>query len=210
MPPSPARHVLQSTLQHVNVPTFIDDANGRILWLNDAAIDAFGNRTGDSYMNVVAPEDVERVRAEIERMRSGAKAGDYEFDAIMREGRRRRVEVSSVPIEGNAICHGIFGIVLRPGGRPTPHHQSPLTPRQQQVLELLVSGQSTRQIAASLHLSRETIRNHIRDLLAPWARVRTSRRSRKRGGAASSDDRKKKRALPGVSGAPGNTATVGE
>jgi DNA-binding NarL/FixJ family response regulator len=33
------------------------------------------------------------------------------------------------------------------------------------VLELLASGQSTRQIAASLHLSRETVRNHIRDLL---------------------------------------------
>jgi PAS domain S-box-containing protein len=184
MPPSPARHVLQSTLQHVNVPRFIGDANGRILWLNDAAIDAFGDRTGDSYMNVVAPEDVERVGAEIERMRSGAKAGDYEFDAIMREGRRRRVEVSSVPIEGNAICHGIFGIVLRPGGRPTPHHQSPLTPRQQQVLELLVSGQSTRQIAASLHLSRETIRNHIRDLLRALgmhSRIEAVAEARRRG-----------------------------
>jgi PAS domain S-box-containing protein len=184
MPPRPARSVLQSTLQHVNVPSFIGDANGRILWLNDAAKDAFGDRTGESYTDVVASEDAERVAAEIDRMRRGAKASDYEIDVVMRNGRRRRVEVSSVPIEGDAVCHGIFGVVLRPGRRPTPHADSPLTPRQQQVLELLVSGQSTRQIAASLHLSRETIRNHIRDLLralGTHSRVEAIAEARRRG-----------------------------
>jgi PAS domain S-box-containing protein len=176
--------VLQSTLQHVNVPSFIGDADGRILWLNDAAIDAFGDRTGDSYTDIVAPEDAQRVAAEIDRMRGGAKASDYEIEVVMRNGHRRRVEVSSVPIEGDAICHGIFGVALRPGRRPSRPADSPLTPRQQQVLELLASGQSTRQIAASLHLSRETIRNHIRDLLralGTHSRVEAIAEARRRG-----------------------------
>lgn len=184
MPPRPPRHVLQSTLQRVNVPSFIGDADGRIVWLNNAAKDAFGDRTGESYTDVVAPEDAQRVAAEIDRMRRGATASDYEIDVVMRNGRRRRVEVSSVPIEGDAICHGIFGVVLRPGRRPPPHADSPLTPRQQQVLDLLVSGQSTKQIAASLHLSRETIRNHIRDLLralGTHSRVEAIAEARRRG-----------------------------
>lgn len=70
-----------------------------------------------------------------------------------------------MPIGGNAIFHGVFGVVLRPGSRLSPAADSPLTQRQQDVLELLANGQSTTQIASSLHLSRETIRNHIRDLL---------------------------------------------
>jgi PAS domain S-box-containing protein len=161
-----ARKVLRETLQRVNVPSFIGDAHGRILWLNDAAKSAFGDRAGDVYADVVAPEDVDRVAAEIERMRSGAvRSSEYEIDAILHDGRRRRVEVSSVPIEGNAIVHGVFGVVLRPGSQLSPAAESPLTRRQQDVLELLASGQSTSQIASSLHLSRDTIRNHIRDLL---------------------------------------------
>jgi PAS domain S-box-containing protein len=165
MPREPVRQALQDTLQKVNVPSFIGDASGRIVWLNDAAEDAFGDRAGASYTEVVAPEDAARVAAEIGRMRDGAPRGDYEIDAILRGGRRRRVEISSVPIEGNAVFHGVFGVVLRPGSRLSVTPESPLTPRQQDVLELLASGQSTKQIAASLHLSRDTVRNHIRDLL---------------------------------------------
>jgi hypothetical protein len=56
-----AQGVLQETLQRINVPSFIGDANGRILWLNDAAKDAFGDRAGDGYTAVVAPEDIARV-----------------------------------------------------------------------------------------------------------------------------------------------------
>ena len=40
-----------------------------------------------------------------------------------------------------------------------------LTPRQGEVLELLERGRSTAQIADELHLSTETVRNHIRHVL---------------------------------------------
>ncbi|MEN3310901.1 MAG: hypothetical protein V7645_230, partial [Actinomycetota bacterium] len=43
--------------------------------------------------------------------------------------------------------------------------EADLTPRQKQVLHLLARGGSTEQIAAELHLSTETVRNHVRHVL---------------------------------------------
>jgi DNA-binding NarL/FixJ family response regulator len=40
-----------------------------------------------------------------------------------------------------------------------------LTVRQHEILEHLAEGESTDQIAAELHLSRETVRNHVRHIL---------------------------------------------
>ena len=59
---------------------------------------------------------------------------------------------------------GVFGLFEgSPDDMPTapPPH---LTPRQVEVLRLLEQGRSTKQIAAELHLSTETVRNHIRRL----------------------------------------------
>jgi two-component system, NarL family, response regulator DesR len=70
-----------------------------------------------------------------------------------------------VAIEGNAVFHGVFGVVQRPGARLATAAESPLTHRQEEVLQLLASGHSTKQIAAMLHLSRETVRNHVRGVL---------------------------------------------
>jgi PAS domain S-box-containing protein len=179
-----AQGLLQDTLQRINVPSFIGDASGRILWLNDAAKEAFGDRTGATYAAVVAPEDVPRVRAEIEQKRSGAVSSDYEIAVLLRDGRRRRVEISSVAIEGNAVFHGVFGVVLRPGSRLTAAAGSPLTKRQEDVLELLARGRSTKQIAATLHLSRETVRNHVRGLLSALgahSRIEAVAEARRRG-----------------------------
>jgi two-component system NarL family response regulator len=48
---------------------------------------------------------------------------------------------------------------------PHPHPDLQLTPRQAEVLELLERGRSTKQIASELHLSTETVRNHVRHIL---------------------------------------------
>ena len=40
-----------------------------------------------------------------------------------------------------------------------------LTPRQTEVLQLLGQGASTEDIASMLHLSKETVRNHVRHVL---------------------------------------------
>ena len=74
---------------------------------------------------------------------------------------------------------GVFGLIEgRPDDSPTapPPH---LTPRQVEVLRLLEQGCSTKQIAAELHLSTETVRNHIRRLLRALG-VQLPTRSRRR------------------------------
>jgi DNA-binding NarL/FixJ family response regulator len=48
----------------------------------------------------------------------------------------------------------------------TPSKEAPqITPRQMEVLRLLSSGRSTREIGRELYLSEATVRNHIRGLL---------------------------------------------
>ena len=75
------------------------------------------------------------------------------------------VEISSVPLKQGEHVVGIFGQVTSVLEEPHDHPTLHLTPRQSEVLKLLERGRSTTQIAEELHLSRETVRNHIRLLL---------------------------------------------
>jgi len=59
----------------------------------------------------------------------------------------------------------MFGQVTDVVEEPVPHPELHLTPRQAEILRLLELGYSTDQIAEELHLSRETVRNHVRRLL---------------------------------------------
>jgi DNA-binding NarL/FixJ family response regulator len=60
---------------------------------------------------------------------------------------------------------GVFGQVkdVEEDHDVPPPHPS-LTPRQAEILGLLEKGRSTEQIATELHLSVETVRNHIRGI----------------------------------------------
>ena len=83
------------------------------------------------------------------------------------DGERVAVELSAVPLRIGGHVIGVFGQVKNveevapPPPPPHPH----LTPRQAEVLRLLEHGRSTEQIAGELHLSTETVRNHIRHIL---------------------------------------------
>jgi DNA-binding NarL/FixJ family response regulator len=59
----------------------------------------------------------------------------------------------------------VFGQVTDLVETPHAHPELPLTPRQAEVLDLLERGRTTRQIAAELHLSIDTVRNHVRHIL---------------------------------------------
>ena len=156
---------LTRTLQKVKVPSFVIDANGTVTWLNDAATTVFGDLVGESYTNVIAPEDVARVQRQLERKLRGTPVTDYEADVLTADGGRRRAEISSVRIENGSNCQAVFGVVLPRGPRNVPSGAVSLTSRQNEVLQLLGEGASTDQIAAALHLSKETVRNHIRHIL---------------------------------------------
>jgi PAS domain S-box-containing protein len=156
---------LTDTLRKVKVPSFIAASDGKITWGNDAAKAMFGDLGGQPFTTVVAPEYAPMVRRQLERKLRGAPVTDYEVDVFTADGRRRRAEISSVPIEDGDDCHAVFGVVLP--GRPRDRMPDApiLTSRQNQVLQLLGEGASTEQIAAMLHVSKETVRNHIRHIL---------------------------------------------
>ncbi|MBV8396169.1 MAG: PAS domain-containing protein [Actinobacteria bacterium] len=148
----------------MSIPAWTVDREGTFTWVNDAFDSTFGNRVGEHYSSTVAPE----YRAEVERQRglklAGAPVTDYEIEALLPDGRRVRVETSSVPVDPDNMCAGFFGVSLK-RGVPTESRGSGLTSRQLEVLGLLAGGSSTDQIAASLHLSTHTVRNYVRQIL---------------------------------------------
>jgi PAS domain S-box-containing protein len=155
---------LTKTLERVKVPSIVSDRRGTITWLNDAARDLFGDLLGKPFTSVVAPEDVSRVERQLARKLQGTPVTDYEVEVLPVDGRRRRAQISSVPIAGGDECHAIFGVAL-PRAPSASASDAKLTTRQNEVLGLLGQGASTDEIAASLHLSKETVRNHIRHVL---------------------------------------------
>src|SRR3954469_22426614 len=156
---------LTRTLRRVKVPSFGAASDGTVTWGNEAAEKMFGDLRRRPFATVVAPEDVPLVQRQLERKLRGVPLTDYEVDVFTADGRRRRAEISSVPIENGDDCHAVFGVVLPGKPREAAPRASRLTARQDQVLQLLGEGASTEQIAAMLHLSKETVRNHIRHVL---------------------------------------------
>ena len=158
---------VERTMTDVNVPSYIIDRNGVIAWLNPAAEKIVGDVRGQRFTDVVTPEDRPRAKEAFARKIVGKeKVTDTEVELVGADGREVSVEVSSVPLrEGHQIV-GVFGLLSRPPAPPKPPKPHPsLTPRQREVLGLLGHGSSTQQIAAHLHLSKETVRNHIRGIL---------------------------------------------
>jgi PAS domain S-box-containing protein len=158
---------VERAMNDVNVPSYIIDRNGVVAWLNPAAEKIVGDVRGFRFTDVVTPGDRPRAKEAFARKIVGKeKVTDTEVDLVGADGREVSVEVSSVPLkEGHQIV-GVFGLLSRPPAPPkSPRPHAKLTPRQREVLALLAHGSSTGQIAELLHLSRETVRNHVRGVL---------------------------------------------
>jgi len=157
---------IEEVLEHVNVPSYLIDASGVIRWVNPAGQRIVGDVRGRQFTSVVAPEETRRARELFARkIVGGAHVTDAGVVLLDTDGNRVAVEVSSVPLYRGEHVVGVFGQVSDLIEEPHAHPELHLTPRQSEVLELLERGRSTNQIAAELHLSPETVRNHIRFLL---------------------------------------------
>jgi PAS domain S-box-containing protein len=157
---------VEGTLEHVNVPSYVIDRAGVVRWMNRAAREAVGDRVGRQFTSVVAPEDTRRARELFARKILGnTEVTDAPVVVVDEDGGRVAVEVSSVPLRQGEHVVGVFGQVSQVLEEPQPHPELHLTPRQAEVLKLLERGRSTIQIADELHVSRETVRNHVRHLL---------------------------------------------
>ena len=156
---------VEHALEKINVPAYVIDKHGIIRWVNPAARRVVGDVTGRQFTSVCAPEETRRARELFAQKIAGtAEVTDAEGVLIGESGDRVSVEVSSVPLYAGGHIVGVFGQLIHvdeEAERPLHPH---LTPRQAEVLRLLERGHSTHQIARELHLSLETVRNHIRHL----------------------------------------------
>ena len=170
-PPSSSLEALdadvEAALEHVSVPSYVIDASGIIRWVNPAARQIVGDVRGRQFTSVVAPEDRRRAREVFAQKVVGNKVVTESSGILIgADGERYDCEVSGVRLTRGGHVVGVFGQVPHLSARHEPHEPHPhLTPRQSEVLAMLEHGRSTVQIAGELHLSQETVRNHIRHLL---------------------------------------------
>jgi len=157
---------LAGALNNVRVPAYAIDPSGVIRWVNPAAERLVGDVRGKRLTSVVAPE--ERLRAQesfARKILGNEKVTDGAVIVVGADGERVLCDISSVPLmEGHKII-GVFGQVVDIDEEDERPPLPALTPRQHEILRMLERGRSTEQIAAELHLSTETVRNHVRRLL---------------------------------------------
>ena len=156
---------IERALEGVGVPSYVLDSSGVVRWINAAAQQLLGDVRGRHFTSVVAAEDGRRARELFsQKVLGSSPATEATGVLVSTVGTRVAVELSAVPLMNGERVVGVFGLIEeRPedsATAPPPH----LTPRQVEVLRLLEQGRSTKQIAAELHLSTETVRNHIRRL----------------------------------------------
>ncbi len=156
---------VEQALESVGVASYVLDETGVVRWLNPAAERLVGDVRGRHFTSVVAPEDSRRARELFSRKVLGTSpATDATGVLVSTTGTRVAVEISSAPLMNGEASSASSGCSR---GSPTTDRTAPpphLTPRQVEVLRLLEQGRSTKQIAAELHLSTETVRNHVRRL----------------------------------------------
>lgn len=108
---------------------------------------------------------------------SAKPAKTFEMEAVTRTGKRIWLSVNVVPASacGNVTMHLFHDTtqirdladIVRDGG---PRHPGPdrsgrtLSPRELDVLRLLVAGAGTRTAAERLHVSLATVRNHVQSI----------------------------------------------
>ena len=157
---------VEQALENVGVPSYVVDTTGIVRWLNPAAERLLGDVRGRHFTSLVAPEDRPGARDRFaQKMLGTSLTSEATGHLVSSAGARVPVEVSAVSLKDGERVVGVFGLIE---GHPDHSPMAPpphLTPRQVDVLRLLEQGCSTKQIAAELHLSTETVRNHVRRLL---------------------------------------------
>jgi DNA-binding CsgD family transcriptional regulator len=158
---------LRRAVEEFAVPAYVIGRDGRFRWLNGAAVRLIGDRLGEPFEGVVAPEHRNLARANFARKILGEDGTVYDLLVSDQRGDLVRLRICSVPLRRGSSLVGVFGIGI-PLDRTSPSDDAlrpELTPRQLETLRLLGEGLETKQIAERLGVADETARNHIRALL---------------------------------------------
>jgi len=155
----------RATLDGLGIPACISDRRGVVRWQNPRSLEVFGRKVGRPLLETVALESRRAVGDSLAKKLLGAEASS-DYDSVLRgrNGQRVPVTIHSVALRDRGRVVGSLAVIethdALPAG-PAPR----VTPRQLEILRLLADGCSTDQIAKRLHLSVETVRNHVRSLL---------------------------------------------
>jgi len=157
-------------LGEVPLPIWVVDRLGCIRWLNAAASERIGARLGAHFARFVAADGVADARELFARKIHGRLDSTVQRITLNGTAGPLNAELTSVPIRDGHEAIGVITFISvqeEQRGEARRRRRKPrLTPRQHQVLELLAHGRSTREIAQALQISEDTVRNHIRHLLA--------------------------------------------
>ena len=157
---------VHGALEELNVPAYAVDRHGIIRWINSAAHRLVGDIRGRQQSSVVVPEQARAAKESFLRKMMGTEhSTDASVVVVEPSGNRVQIEISSCPLREGGRIVGVFGVITHRESEPAPDAHPHLTPRQNEVLHLLAHGRSTAQIAAELHLSTDTVRNHVRRML---------------------------------------------
>jgi PAS domain S-box-containing protein len=157
---------LERALAGLPVPSYVLDTTGVVRWINPAAERLLGDVRGRHFTSVVGPEDRAKAQELFARKVLGTTASTETTGVfVSNDGTRLALDVSAVPLMGGERVVGVFGLLTGPLDDDVSTPPAHLTPRQAEVLRHLEKGRSTKQIAQELHVSTETVRNHVRHLL---------------------------------------------
>ena len=162
-----------SLVDSLVVPASLHDVDGRFVYVNEAAERASGKSHADwlgrHFTDPLPPEARDTVAAQFRRAVETGEPTDFETVFIDASGELRGVRAQHLPLRSGDAIVGVLILafdVQRPPSEPVRFdHEPHLTRRQREILDLLASGLSTSEIAATLTLSTETVRNHVRSVL---------------------------------------------
>jgi DNA-binding CsgD family transcriptional regulator len=168
-----AAAVLEATLGALPVPAYTNDLRGFVTWQNAASRAVAGDLRGTHYSNGVPPSELARSRETFAAVTVGGVARRRTGFFRSATGELVELEVITAPIRTDGEIVGTFGIAIPAVPATSSRAADQLSPRQLDVLRLLVQGKTTAQMADELHLAPHTVRNHLRRVfVALGARTR--------------------------------------
>ena len=159
---------LAPSISKLTVPAYILDRNAVVRWMNAEALLQFGDLRGKRVGQIVERDYLTLARQEFAAKLLGtvdASEGSIALRTV--DGRRVNVEISSTTLFDQGSIVGVFGLADPTEVAPRPPVVSVhVTPRQMDVLRHLAQGHSTATISEKLGIATETVRNHVRAIIA--------------------------------------------
>jgi PAS domain S-box-containing protein len=104
---------LPEAVQQLAAPAYVLGRDGRIRWINPSYIELLGDRRGQSFVDVVAPEHRQLARTNFARKVVGHASTIFDLRVLDRHGERLTVRVISAPLAAPTSSSAYSGSPFR-------------------------------------------------------------------------------------------------